>query len=584
MSRSQADAELRTIIRRERPDFCPPGSFPDFRKTWNVRLVGVHEAMVGDMRKMMLVLMGAVGFVVLIACANLANLLLTSATRRQKGIAVRLSLGASRFRVVRQFLTESLVVAILGGLAGLVLAYSTMALINASLPANIPRVGEIGVDGRVLGFTTALALMAGFLFGTFPAWRASQTALTDALKSGSPAVGGGFGQQRLRALLVVSQVALTLVLLTGAGLLIKSFVRLQDTQLGFRAEQLMTARVTLPSSTYTNAQRRLTFAQRLLEEVRRQPGMREAALTSQLPFAWGVQSFGIMIDGREESEGDMPNAHFRSITPEYLGVMEIPLLRGREFSDADHERAPMVALINETMAKKYWPNADPIGQRIKETSNEQVWREIVGIVGSVRHEARERELEAEMLVPWSQRPDVTLNLAVRTQFEPSSVGGALRSSVAAVDPELPLFDVRTMEARLSDSVAQPRFRTALLGAFAAIALVMAVIGIYAVMAFSVAQRTRGLGIRVALGAQRRDVMGLVLRQGAAIAGIGIVIGLAGAFALTRVLATLPYEVKPTDPLTFLAVPLMLVSVVMLACWLPARRAARVDPMEALRCE
>jgi len=584
VSRSQADAELRTIIRRERPDFCPPGSFPDFRKTWNVRLVGVHEAMVGDMRKMMLVLMGAVGFVVLIACANLANLLLTSATRRQKGIAVRLSLGASRFRVVRQFLTESLVVAILGGLAGLVLAYSTMALINASLPANIPRVGEIGVDGRVLGFTTALALMAGFLFGTFPAWRASQTALTDALKSGSPAVGGGFGQQRLRALLVVSQVALTLVLLTGAGLLIKSFVRLQDTQLGFRAEQLMTARVTLPSSTYTNAQRRLTFAQRLLEEVRRQPGMREAALTSQLPFAWGVQSFGIMIDGREESEGDMPNAHFRSITPEYLGVMEIPLLRGREFSDADHERAPMVALINETMAKKYWPNADPIGQRIKETSNEQVWREIVGIVGSVRHEARERELEAEMLVPWSQRPDVTLNLAVRTQFEPSSVGGALRSSVAAVDPELPLFDVRTMEARLSDSVAQPRFRTALLGAFAAIALVMAVIGIYAVMAFSVAQRTRGLGIRVALGAQRRDVMGLVLRQGAAIAGIGIVIGLAGAFALTRVLATLPYEVKPTDPLTFLAVPLMLVSVVMLACWLPARRAARVDPMEALRCE
>jgi len=584
VSRSQADAELRTIIRRERPDFCPPGSFPDFRKTWNVRLVGVHEAMVGDMRKMMLVLMGAVGFVVLIACANLANLLLTSATRRQKEIAVRLSLDASRFRVVRQFLTESLVVAILGGLAGLVLAYSTMALINASLPANIPRVGEIGVDGRVLGFTTALALMAGFLFGTFPAWRASQTALTDALKSGSPAVGGGFGQQRLRALLVVSQVALTLVLLTGAGLLIKSFVRLQDTQLGFRAEQLMTARVTLPSSTYTNAQRRLTFAQRLLEEVRRQPGMREAALTSQLPFAWGVQSFGIMIDGREESEGDMPNAHFRSITPEYLGVMEIPLLRGREFSDADHERAPMVALINETMAKKYWPNADPIGQRIKETSNEQVWREIVGIVGSVRHEARERELEAEMLVPWSQRPDVTLNLAVRTQFEPSSVGGALRSSVAAVDPELPLFDVRTMEARLSDSVAQPRFRTALLGAFAAIALVMAVIGIYAVMAFSVAQRTRGLGIRVALGAQRRDVMGLVLRQGAAIAGIGIVIGLAGAFALTRVLATLPYEVKPTDPLTFLAVPLMLVSVVMLACWLPARRAAKVAPMEALRCE
>ncbi|MBI4661308.1 MAG: ABC transporter permease [Verrucomicrobia bacterium] len=584
VSPSQADAELRTIIRRERPDFADPGSFPDFRKTWSVRLVGVHEAMVGNVRKMMVVLMSAVGFVVLIACANLANLLLASATRRQKEIAVRLSLGATRRRVIEQFLTESLLLAILGEFAGLFLAYSAIALINSWLPANLLRIGEIGLDGRVLGFTTALALLAGFLFGTLPAWRASQTTLTDALKSGSHTASSGFGQQRMRALLVVSQVALTMVLLTGAGLLIKSFVRLQNTPLGFRSEQLLTARVTLPSSTYTNAQQRLNFAQRLLEEVRRQPGLREAALTSQLPFAWGNQSFGITIDRKAESEGNMPNAHFRSITSEYLRVMGIPLLKGREFSNSDHERAPMVTLINETMAKKYWPNADPIGQRIQETSNEPVWREIVGIVGSVRHEAREREPEPEMFVPWSQVPDMTLNLAVRTQLEPSSVGGALRSAVAGFDPELPLFDVRTMEARLSDSVAQPRFRTALLGAFAAIALMMAAIGIYAVMAFSVAQRTHELGLRVALGAQRRDVISLVLRQGAAIAGLGIVIGLAVAFALTRVLVTLLYEVKPTDPLTFLAVPLMLVGVVFLACWLPARRAARIDPMEALRYE
>ncbi len=584
VSRSQADAELRTIIRREPPDSSAPGRFPDFRKTWSVRLVGVHEAMVGAVRTMMLVLMGAVGFVVLIACANLANLLLTSATRRQKEIAVRLSLGANRLRVVRQFLTESLVLALLGGLAGLFLACSAMALINAALPANIPRIGEIGVDARVLGFTAALALAAGLLFGTLPAWRASQTTLTEALKSGRPAVGGGLGQQRVRTMLVVSQVALTVVLLTGAGLLIKSFARLQSAPLGFRPERLLTARVTLPFSTYTNAQQRLTFAQQLLETVRGQPGMREAALTSQLPFAWGGQSFGILMDGKEQSNGDMPTAHFRSISPEYVRVMGIPLLRGREFSDADHEGAPRVVLINETMAKKYWPNTDPIGHRVKETSNEQVWREIVGIVGSVRHRERGREPEPEMFVPWSQRPDATLNMAVRTGFEPASAGGVLRSGVAALDPDLPLFDVRTMEARLSDSVAQPKFRTALLGTFAAMALVMAVIGIYGVMAFSVVQRTHELGIRIALGARRNVVIGLVLRHGAVLAGLGIVIGLAGALALTRVLQTLLFEVKPTDPLTFTMVPVALMGVALFACWLPARRASKVDPMAALRAE
>ena len=576
VTRPQADAELATIIK-------PGEKGPRFQR---LRVMGLQEALLGDARTMMLVLLGAVGFVVLIACANLANLLLTAAARRQKEIAVRLSLGASRNRVVRQFLTESLLLAGLGGVAGLLLAAGGMTLINALLPSTIPRNGEISVDGRVLAFTCALTVLAGLLFGTLPALRASQTALTEALKAGSPTLGGSFGAHRLRALLVVSQVALTVVLLTGAGLLIKSFVRLQQTRLGFRPERLLTARISLPRSAYSTPQQRLSFADRLLEETRKQPGMQEAALTSFLPFATGNHMFGILMNGQkiEERRPGMPMANLRAVSPDYFRVLGIPLRTGREFSGADHERAPLVAVINETMAKRYWPNANPIGQRINETIDERNWREIVGIVGSVQHLARGEEPKPEMFVPLSQAPPTNLNVAVRTQVEQASFEATLRRSVTAIDANLPVFEVRTMEERLFESVAQPRFRTVLLGVFAALALLMAVVGLYAVMAVSVAQRTHELGIRIALGAQRRDVIGLVLRQGIKLVSLGIVIGLAGAWALTRVLATLLYEVKPTDPLTFVTVPVLLIAVAILACWLPARQAASVDPLTALRNE
>ena len=574
VTRQQADAELATIIK-------PGERGPRFS---SVRVISLQGALVGDVRMMMLVLMGAVGFVVLIACANLANLLLTAATRRQKEIAVRLSLGASRSRVVRQFLTESLLLAALGGLAGLALAWWGMAFVNALLPDTIPRNGEISVDWRVLAFNFTLSVAAGLLFGTLPALRASQMALTEALKAGSQTLGGGFGASRLRASLVVSQVALTVVLLTGAGLMIRSFVRLQQTPLGFRPERLLTARIELPRSAYTTPQQRLNFADRLLEEVRRQPEMREAALTSFLPFAEGNHYFGVLMNGQEERRPGMPGANFRAVSPDYFRVMGIPLLKGREFSGADHEQAPMVAVINETMAKRYWPNASPIGQRIKETFRGGAWREIVGIVGSVRHEARGEEPRPEMFVPLSQVPPASLNVAVRTQVEPASFAATLRRAVMVIDANMPVFEVRTMEERLFDSVAQPRFRTSLLGVFAALALVMAVVGLYAVMAVAVAQRTHELGIRIALGAPRHAVIGLVLRQGAKLVGVGIVIGLAGAWVLTRVLTTLLYEVRPNDPLTFLAVPVLLIVVALLACWLPARRASRVDPMVALRHE
>lgn len=579
VTRPQADAELATIIKPTGPG----EKRPRFR---SLRVLGLQEAMLGDVRTMMLVLLGAVGFVVLIACANLANLLLTAAARRHKEIAVRLGLGASRSRVVRQFLTESLLLAGLGGGAGLLLAAGGMRLLNALLPSTIPRNGEISVDGRVLAFTCVLTVLAGLLFGTLPALRASQTALTETLKAGSPTLGGSFGANRLRALLVVSQVALTVVLLTGAGLMIKSFVQLQQTRLGFRPERLLTARLSLPRSTYSTPQQRLSFADRLLAEIRQQPGMQEAALTSFLPFATGNHVFGVLMNGQKNTERrpGMPMANRRAVSPDYFRVLGIPLLKGREFSSADHERAPLVAVINEAMAKRYWPNANPIGQRINETLDEQNWREIVGVVGSVQHLARGEEPKPEMFVPLSQFPPDTLNVAVRTQVELGSFAATLRHSVTAIDANLPLFEVHTMEERLFESVAQPRFRTILLGVFAALALVMAVVGLYAVMAVSVAQRTHELGIRIALGAQRRDVIGLVLRQGIKLVTIGIVIGLAGALALTRVLTTLLYEVKPTDPLTFFAVPVLLLAVAILACWLPARHAARIDPLTALRYE
>ena len=315
-----------------------------------------------------------------------------------------MSLGASRRRVVRQFLTESLLLAGLGGLAGLLLAYWGITVVNALLPSTIPRVGVVGVDGQVLGFTFAATVLAGLLFGTLPALRASQTALSESLKEGSRTLGGVLGSQRTRATLVVSQVALTVVLLTGAGLLFKSFVRLQRTPLGFRPERLLTARIALPRSTYSTPQQRLSFADRLLEEVRKQPSLVEAALTSFLPFAKGDRGYGILTNGQEEVRPGMPTASFRSVSLDYFRVMGIPLLKGREFSGADHARAPLVAVINETMAKRYWPNADPIGQRIKETSNEGAWREIVGIVGSVRHRARAKSRGRKCSCPGASLP------------------------------------------------------------------------------------------------------------------------------------------------------------------------------------
>jgi putative ABC transport system permease protein len=418
-------------------------------------------------------------------------------------------------------------------------------------------------------------------FGTLPALRASQTMLTDALKSGGRGTAGGVGQQRMRGLLVVSQVALTIVLLTAAALFLKSFARLQSEPIGFRSERLLTARSGLPGERYAANPARVTFVQQLLEEIRRQPGLQEAAVVSRLPFATGNETYRVNLEGAPEF---LNGVAFRACTPDYFRVLGVTLLQGRGISELDDARAPRVVVINDVLARKLWPNESPLGRRIQETSNDRGWREVVGVVSSVRHRSKAIPPAAEMFVPWTQTPGRQLNIVVRTPSEPEVFGGTLRRAFATIDSELALYEVRTMEERLSDSVAQPRFRTTLISVFAAIALVMAVVGLYGTMAYSVSQRTQEFGVRMALGAQPRDVLGMVLTQGIKLTLAGVAVGVVAALALTRLIERMLHGVTPTDPLTFAAVPLLLIAAAVVACWRPAHRATKVDPMVALRAE
>ena len=572
---AQGDAELLAITKRVE------AQYPDFRKTWSLGLVSLHEFLVGkSVRTMMLVLLGAVGLVVLIACVNLANLLLASNTGRRKELAIRLSLGAAKSRITRQLFTESLLIAGLGTASGLLLALWVKGLINGWLPANIPRVGPISIDSRVLMFTLSISAFAGLFFGLIPAFRISAASLNEALKEGTRSASSGVSHQRLRSLLVISETALTVVLLVGAGLLLKSFFTLQNVSLGFRPESLLTARIVLPSR-YSTPQQRLQFQDQLLESVRHFPGVRSAATTSYLPMASGASGYGILIDGQGDKPAGMTG--FRSISADYFNTMGIVLLRGRGLTVQDNEQGLPVTVINEAMAKKFWPNDDPIGKRIKPTSSSAVWNEIIGIVGSVRHASVAEEPKPEMYVPNSQSPAPQINLALRAT-DTANLAGLIRHAVTRLDKDLPVYEIQTMEQRLSESVAQPRFRTLLLVVFASLALLMAIVGIYGVISYSVAQRTHEIGLRIALGAQRSDVLAMVIKQGLTLTLIGLVIGAVGALGASRVLETFLYEVRPTDPATYIGISLLLLVVGLLACFIPARRAAKVDPMVALRYE
>jgi putative ABC transport system permease protein len=575
----QASADMDTVASRMEEQN------PNENMGRGVSLATLREQAVGDIRPTLLVLFGTVGFVLLIACANVANLLLARATTRQKEIAIRTALGANRFRLVRQLLTESVLLAVAGGGFGLLLALWGINPLVKLMPAGIFGAKNIKIDGLVLGFTLGVSLLTGVVFGLVPAWQATKSDLNESLKEGGRGGTAGARRNRARGLLVVSEIALSLVLLIGAGLMIKSFIRLEQVNPGFETQNVVTVRLSLPAAQYPAGPRRAAFFQQVIARLQSLPGVQSAAAISRLPMTAGNSSRSLAIEGRpNDGSGDGPGADYRVISPDYFRSMGIPFSKGRDFTDRDTGNAPAVVIINETMASRYWPDEDPLGKRLRVAAEGEPWMDIVGVVRDVKHFGLDSQSKAEIYVPYLRDPWPFMTIVVRSTSDLASLSNAMRNEVWAVDRDLPVPDIRTMDQLLSGSVSRPRFNTLLLGIFASIALVLAAVGIYGVMSYSVTQRTHEIGIRMALGATQSDVLKLVVGQGMRLALIGVGIGLAAALALTRVLATLLFAVGATDPATFVIVSALLTGVALAACFVPARRAMKVDPMVALRYE
>jgi predicted permease len=539
----------------------------------------LREILVSDIRQTLLVLLGAVALVLLIASANVANLLLARAIARQKEVAIRASLGASRPRLLIQFLTESVLLATLGAGLGLLLALSSMRLITHIGPQMLPRADEIHVDVTVLIFTAAVALLTGIIFGLGPALHTSRVDLNDALKASSRSLSGG---GRLRGVMIASEVALAMILLTGAGLLMRSFLRLENVNPGFHPQNLLTMRIGLAGARYPERTQQSIFYDRVLERTAVIPGVRDAAIANALPVNGPSIGYFFNIEGRPALEpAKAPTFFLSSISPSYFETLGIPILRGRALTPEDTAATQPVAVINETMARRFWPNEDPIGRHLI-YSRESVTVEIVGVTADVKVTGLgDNNPYNQLYVPYRQRPFLTMWLITRG---PSSIASAARREILAVDADQPVAAVRTMDEVIANSVSQPRLRTTLIGAFAGLALILAVIGIAGVVAWSVSQRTNEIGIRMALGAQPSNILAMIVRQAFTMIGVGQLIGLVGAFALTRVLASFLFGISPEDPLTFAGVALLLALVALTACAVAARRALRIDPVEALRRE
>lgn len=544
---------------------------------WGVSVVSLQEKIVGDVKQGLLVLLAAVGFVLLIACANVASLLLTRGVARQKELAIRVALGAGRWRMIQHLLTESVFLALIGGGLGLLLSLWGIDALRALSPANLPRIEEIGINRTVLSFTLIVSVITGLLFGLAPVRQSSRVDFQEVLKEG---VGSSMRMRRhLRGALVISEIALSLILLVGTGLLGRSLLAMLSVDRGFRTENLMTMELSLPQYKYRQEPQQAAFFQQLLERVETSPGVRSAALTSVLPLSSNESRNAFTVEGRESTDKDWAN--LRLISPDYFSAMAIPLLSGRPFTKGDATGTPDVVIINEVMATRFWPGQDPVGKRILFGDSGPT---IVGVVGNIKHSGLEAELAPEMYLPFLQRPVRSMVLVARAESAPIALVGPLRELVHSIDKDQPVENFRTMEEVVSRSVAQPRFLTIILSVFATLALALAAVGIYGVVAFSVTQRTHEMGIRMALGAQPDDIMRLVLRDGLSLALIGLAAGLVGSFAVTRVISGMLYQVSATDPITFTLISLLLTGVALAASFIPARRAMKVDPMVALRYE
>jgi putative ABC transport system permease protein len=580
----QAQTEIEAIAHRMQQEH--PGLYEE-KSGWGATLVGLREELVGDVRPALLVLLGAVGCVLLIACANVANLLLARALTRQREMAIRSALGASRWRVMRQLLTESLLLALSGGGLGALLAVWVNDWLVSLSPVEIPRLAEVRIDARVLGFTFAVSLLTGLLFGVAPAWQASQLNLNESLKESSKSTENRHSR-RLRGALVAGEIAMASVLLVGAGLMLKSLYRLQHVEPGFNPENVLTMRLALPQSKYSEPQRQRAFFEQLLAKIESLPGVRDVGAVNYLPLSGTGNRRNFSIEGQPEPK---LNLEFRMASTDYFHTLGIQLREGRFFNERDREDAPRVAIINETLARLFFPNEDPLGKRLKlgGVSSAFPWLTITGLVMDVKHGGPEAETPPEMYVPYLQPLMPNWNVpamfvAIRAESEPLSLVAAVRNKVQELDREQPVYSVATMEQLLAGVTAPRRFNTLLLSAFASLALLLTVVGIYGVMAYVVTQRTREVGIRMALGASRRDVLKLVIGQGTVLIGIGSAIGVIASFALTRVMSGLLFGVTSTDPFILAAVPLLLAGVALGACFVPARRATKVDPMVALRYE
>jgi putative ABC transport system permease protein len=590
----QAQAEMEAVAADLRRQYMPNSD----ASNWTLLLTPLEEFVVGRIRTALWVLLGAVVFVLLIACANVANLTLARAAVRQREIAVRTALGASRWRVVRQLLTESLLLSLVGGGAGLLLAMWGVDLLLKLNENRIPRAAEIGLDSRVLLFTLGVSLLTGVIFGLAPAFQTSAVNLHETLKEGGRS--GKVGVRRgVRDVLVIAEMAFAVVLLVGAGLLIRSFVQLQQVNPGFEPRGVLAMQLSLPPNKYADRAARAAFVRQMLERVRAVPGVKGAGTTTTLPMSGQNSSGSFRIEGQQTAPGvNNPHGSRWLASEDYFQTMRVPLVKGRYFEQRDTEAGGHVVVIDEALARKYWPDEDPVGKRITFESNPDpkdpdninarlpIWREVVGVVGHVRNEGLEGESRAQYYVPFGSGNASSANLfvAVNTDGDPAALAPSVRGAITSVDRDLPLFRVMTMEKMVAESLTQRRFLMFLLGVFAALALALAVVGLYGVMSYAVTQRTHEIGLRMALGAQGRDVLRMVVGRGMALVGVGLAIGLAFAFALTRYMTSMLYGVSAVDPLTYAGIALLLGAVALLASYIPARRATKVDPMVALRYE